>query len=147
VRTDVPRYRVYRGGAVVEEPTDLHNVWQDDLVSFLLGCSFSFEEALLAGGLRVRHLEHHCNVPMYVTNVQCAPVGPFAGPLVVTMRPFPAGQVARATEISARFPFAHGAPVHAGDPAALGIRSLAQPDYGDAVQIGRVRYPSSGLAG
>lgn len=135
LRTDLPRYRVYRDGVLVAEPPDICDLWQADLVAFLIGCSFTFEQALLQAGVPVRHIECGLNVPMYRTNRACVPVGPFAGPLVVSMRPMPAALVPLATAVTARYPRMHGAPVHSGDPAALGIANLAQPDYGDAVPI------------
>ena len=135
LRTDVPRYCVYRDGALASEVTDLRSVWRGDFVSFLLGCSFTFESALLQAGVPVRHIEEGRNVPMFITNIQCVPAGVFRGPLVVTMRPIPARLVARAVQISGRYPGVHGAPVHLGDPAAIGIRDLRAPDFGDAVTI------------
>jgi uncharacterized protein YcsI (UPF0317 family) len=135
LRTDVPRYCVYRAGALADEVTDLGSVWQDDFVSFLLGCSFTFESALLQAGVPVRHIDEGRNVPMFITNIPCAPAGVFRGPLVVTMRPIPAPLVARAVQISGRYPGVHGAPVHLGDPADIGIRDLRAPDFGDAVTI------------
>ncbi len=135
LRTDVPRYCVYREGALAGEVTDLRSVWRDDFVSFLLGCSFTFESALLQAGVPVRHIEEGRNVPMFITNIPCAPAGVFRGPLVVTMRPIPARLVARAVQISGRYPGVHGAPVHLGDPATIGIRDLQAPEFGDAVTI------------
>jgi uncharacterized protein YcsI (UPF0317 family) len=135
LRTDVPRYCVYREGVLAGEVTDLRSVWQDDFVSFLLGCSFTFESALLQAGVPVRHIEEGRNVPMFITRIPCAPAGVFRGPLVVTMRPIPAPLVARAVQISGRYPGVHGAPVHLGDPADIGIRDLGAPDFGDAVTI------------
>lgn len=135
LRTDLPRYRVYQDGELAAEPADLLDWWRDDMVAFLLGCSFTFERALLAEGVPVRHLECGCNVPMYRTNRATRPAGPFHGPLVVSMRPIPADQVAKAVQITARYPSVHGAPVHIGDPAALGIEDLAHPDYGEPVPI------------
>jgi uncharacterized protein YcsI (UPF0317 family) len=135
LRTDVPRYCVYREGALAGEVTDLLSLWQDDFVSFLLGCSFTFESALLQAGVPVRHIDEDRNVPMFITNIPCAPAGVFRGPLVVTMRPIPAPLVARAVQISGRYPGVHGAPVHLGDPADIGIRDLRAPDFGDAVTI------------
>jgi uncharacterized protein YcsI (UPF0317 family) len=135
VCTDLPRYRVWRDGKLIEEPTDIVAHWRDDLVAFVIGCSFSFEHALMADGLTIRHIEQGCNVPMYRTNVPCAPAGPFAGPLVVSMRPFNPADAIRAIQITTRFPAVHGAPVHFGDPAQIGIRDIARPDYGDAVTI------------
>lgn len=135
VRTDVPRYRVYRHGELVEEPATLHGWWRDDQVAFLIGCSFTFENALLQAGVPVRHVEQGCNVPMYRTSIPCRPAGIFRGPLVVSMRPLTPAQAVTATRICARFPRAHGTPVHFGDPAALGIRDLSRPDFGDPVEI------------
>jgi uncharacterized protein YcsI (UPF0317 family) len=135
LRTDLPRYRVYRRGVLIEEPTDIVEWWRDDLIAFLLGCSFSFEAAMQRAGLPVRHLEQSCNVPMYRTNVPCTPAGAFAGPLVVTMRPLTPAQAIEAVVITARYPQAHGAPVHFGDPTAIGISNLARPDFGDAVTV------------
>ncbi len=139
LRTDLPRYRVYRRGELVEEPTSVQ--WREDLVAFLIGCSFTFERALLAAGLPVRHIEQGVNVPMYRTAVACRPAGRFSGPLVVSMRPMTMDQAIRATEITSRYESTHGGPVHIGDPAALGIASLAVPDYGDAVEIRRDEVP------
>lgn len=135
LRTDVPRYCVYRDGALSQVRTDLRDLWRDDLVAFLLGCSFTFEEALRDEGVPLRHLQRGTNVSMYVTNIACEPAGPFAGPMVVSMRPFAVAYVPRVVEITGRFPFAHGAPVHVGDPAAIGIGDLGRPDYGDPVPV------------
>ena len=135
IRTDVPRYRVWRDGEVVEEPTDIMAHWRDDLVAFVLGCSFSFEEALMADGLPIRHIERNVRVPMYRTNISCASAGPFAGPMVVSMRPFKPAQAIRAVQITSRFPAVHGAPVHLGHPHSIGIKDIARPDYGDAVPV------------
>jgi uncharacterized protein YcsI (UPF0317 family) len=135
LRTDLPAYRVYRDGALVDEPRSIERYWSDDLVAFLLGCSFTFEHGLRAAGIPLRHLECGCNVAMYRTNVACRPAGIFRGPLVVSMRPIPAQFVALAVQISSRYPTMHGAPVHVGAPAALGIRDLDRPDYGDPVPL------------
>ena len=135
LRTDVPRYCIYRDGQLAGEVTDLASVWRDDLVSFLLGCSFTFESALVQAGVPVRHIEEGRNVPMFTTNIPCDPAGVFQGPLVVTMRPIPAALVARAIQITGRYPGVHGSPVHIGNPAEIGIRDLAKPDFGDAVTI------------
>lgn len=135
IRTDIPRYRVWRDGELVEEPTDIMKHWRDDLVAFVIGCSFSFEEALIADGLKIRHIEEGRNVPMYRTNVPCASAGPFAGPMVVSMRPFKPADAIRAIQITTRFPAVHGAPVHFGKPEMIGIEDIAKPDYGDAVSI------------
>jgi len=135
IRSDLPRYRVWRRGELVEEPFDLFDVWGDDLVSFALGCSFSFEEALVEDGIELRHITRGSNVPMYRTNIPCAPAGPFAGPLVVSMRPLKPNDAIRAIQITSRFPSVHGAPIHIGLPETIGIKDLAKPDYGDAVPV------------
>lgn len=135
IRTDVPRYRVWRGGELVDQPTDLLSLWQDDLVTFALGCSFSFEHGLLAGGIRLRHVEQGRNVAMFRTNIPTRRAGPFQGPLVVTMRPLKAADAIRAVQITSRVPEVHGAPVHIGDPSLIGISDLSRPDYGDAVEV------------
>jgi uncharacterized protein YcsI (UPF0317 family) len=135
LRTDLPRYRVWKHGELAQEPPDLNPWWRDDLVAFLLGCSFTFESALLQAGVPVRHLEQGCNVPMYRTNIPCRPAGVFQGPLVVSMRPMTPAQAVRATTVCARFPRAHGVPVHFGEPPAIGIRTIDKPDFGDPVEI------------
>jgi uncharacterized protein YcsI (UPF0317 family) len=135
LRTDVPAYRVYRDGRLDEEVSELGALWGDDLVAFLLGCSFTFEAALLSVGVPVRHIEEGKNVSMFVTSVPCAPAGVFRGPLVVTMRPIPGHLVSRAVQVTSRFPAVHGAPVHVGDPDRIGIRDLQTPDFGDAVTV------------
>lgn len=136
LRTDVPRYRVfYRGVAEQEQPTDIRHLWRDDLVGFLLGCSFTFDNALLRARLPVRHIDEKRNVPMYRTNVECESAGRFAGPLVVSMRPYTAEQVDSVVVITGRYPLMHGEPLHVGDPAVLGIAELGRPDFGDAVTI------------
>jgi len=135
IRTDVPRYRVWRRGELVGEPTDIHDLWRDDLVTFVIGCSFSFEQALMDAGLPLRHVQQGKNVAMYRTNLQTEAAGPFHGPMVVSMRPFSAQDAIRAVQVTSRFPDVHGAPVHLGDPARIGIADLARPDYGDAVEL------------
>lgn len=135
IRTDLPRYRVWRNGELVDEPTDVRDIWRDDMVSFVIGCSFTFEHALLAEGIALRHVGQGRNVAMFRTSIATTPAGPFRGPMVVTMRPLRAADAIRAVQISSRFPAVHGAPVHIGDPALIGIRSLADPDYGDAVEV------------
>ncbi len=135
IRTDLPRYRVWRRGELTEEPADVRHVWRDDLVSFALGCSFSFEEALVEAGIELRHMTCGSNVSMYRTNIPCAPAGPFRGPLVVSMRPMRPAAAIRAVQITSRFPSVHGAPVHLGLPEEIGVADLAKPDYGDAVPV------------
>lgn len=135
VRTDLPAYRVYVDGEVVDEVPDATGWWRDDLVAFLVGCSFTFEAALAEGGVPVRHVEQGVNVPMYVTDRRCRPAGTMSGPLVVSMRPVPADRVADAVRITSRYPAVHGAPVHVGDPGAIGIADLGRPDFGDPVEV------------
>ncbi|MCM3562043.1 MAG: putative hydro-lyase [Hydrogenophaga sp.] len=135
IRSDLPRYRLWRDGVLVDEPNDIHALWRDDLVTFVIGCSFSFEQALMAAGIRLRHVEQGRNVAMYRTTLATEPAGPFAGPMVVSMRPIKAADAARAARITARFPDVHGEPVHIGEPALIGIADLGQPDYGDAVDV------------
>jgi len=135
IRHDLPRYRIWRHGEVVAEPTDIAALWHSDFVSFVLGCSFSFEQALLDEGIRLRHIDEGRNVAMFRTHIATEPAGPFAGPLVVTMRPLKAADAIRAVQITSRYPAVHGAPVHIGNPALIGIADLARPDYGDAVAL------------
>lgn len=135
LRTDLPRYRVYQQGRLVDEPSDVRRWWRDDLVAFLIGCSFSFEEAMQRAGLPVRHIDEGRNVPMYRTNIECKPAGVFHGPTVVSMRPLSVPQAIRAVEITAQFHKAHGSPIHVGNPAAIGISDIHRPDFGDGVTI------------
>ncbi len=141
LRTDLPRYRIYRHGELVEEVTDIQSYWEEDLVAFLLGCSFTFEQALLGNGSPVRHIEEKRNVPMYRTNIPCVPAGRFKGPMVVSMRPIPERDVVRAVQVTSRFPAVHGAPVQIGNPEAIGIRDLSRPDFGDPVTIRKGEVP------
>jgi uncharacterized protein YcsI (UPF0317 family) len=126
---------------VTDEPTDITDLWRYDLVAFLIGCSFSFEAAMQRAGLPLRHLKERCNVPMFRTNVPCTPAGRLHGPLVVSMRPLTPAQAIESILITSRFPEAHGAPVHFGDPGAIGISNLTRPDFGDSVTIGRGEVP------
>ncbi len=135
IRTDVPRYRVWRDGVLVDQPTDISNLWRNDLVTFVIGCSFSFEEALLQAGLPLRHIAQSRNVAMYRSNIATLAAGVFNGPMVVSMRPLKAADAIRAIQITSRFPNVHGAPVHIGNPEVIGIADLAAPDYGDAVDV------------
>jgi uncharacterized protein YcsI (UPF0317 family) len=135
IRTDVPMYRVWRDGELVEERADIQALWRDDLVTFVIGCSFSFEQALMEAGLRLRHVDQGKNVAMYRSNMQTLAAGPFHGPMVVSMRPLKAADAIRAVQVTSRFPQVHGAPVHLGDPSLIGIADLSQPDYGDAVEV------------
>jgi uncharacterized protein YcsI (UPF0317 family) len=141
LRTDLPRYCVWRHGELAEEVGDVSHLWRDDLVGFVLGCSFTFEEALTTAGIPLKHLAAGINVAMYRTTIPCEPAGSFAGPLVVSMRPLPAADVPRAIEITARFSSAHGAPVHAGAPEEIGIVDLSSPDYGEPVEVAAGEVP------
>lgn len=141
IRTDLPRYRVWRNGELVDEPADVRDVWRDDLVSFAIGCSFSFEEALMEDGIEIRHIACNVNVPMFRTNVPCVSAGVFHGPLVVSMRPLKPAAAIRAVQITSRFPSVHGAPVHIGLPEQIGIKDIGKPDYGDAVPVGADELP------
>lgn len=141
LRTDIPRYCIYEHGRLVDEPTELSRWWRNDLVGFVLGCSFTFENALIQASVPVRHIECGCNVPMYRTNIACRPAGVFHGPMVVSMRPLTPAQTVTATRICARYPKAHGAPVHFGDPSAIGIRDIGKPDFGDPVEIREGEVP------
>ncbi|MDX8499022.1 putative hydro-lyase [Mesorhizobium sp. VK4C] len=135
IRTDVPRYRIWKGGKLIDEPLEVTHVWRDDLVAFAIGCSFSFEESLLNCGVPVRHIEEGRNVPMFRTSIATVPSGVFSGPLVVSMRPMRPENAIKAVQITGRLPFVHGAPIHMGDPDAIGIHDVSRPDYGDAVTI------------
>ncbi|MCF6370827.1 putative hydro-lyase [Rhizobium halophilum] len=135
IRFDAPRYRVFRNGEAVDTVTDIESLWRDDFVTFVLGCSFSFETALLRADIPVRHIEAGRNVAMYETNIETAPSGPFSGPMVVSMRSFTPQDAIRAIILSSHLPQAHGAPVHIGDPSQIGISDLAKPDFGDAPVI------------
>lgn len=137
LRTDLPRYRLWRDGVLIDEIDDARACWAEhpDLVTFLIGCSFTFESALIEAGIEVRHITDNTNVPMYRTTLPCRPAGRLKGDVVVSMRPLPASQVARASTITARYPGVHGAPIHVGDPQALGIVDLDRPDFGDPVRI------------
>jgi len=144
LRTDLPRYRCYRRGELTDQPTDITNWWTtgrhadndapECAVCFLLGCSFTFEAALLRAGIPVRHIEQGCNVPMYRTNIACKPAGAFSGPMVVSMRPMTSDQARRAEAITKTMPGSHGAPVHIGEPRRIGITDLDRPDYGDRIE-------------
>jgi uncharacterized protein YcsI (UPF0317 family) len=135
VATDIPGYRVYRDGELAIECDEVASIWREDYVSFLIGCSFSFESAMADVGISLRHVMQGLNVAMYRTNLPCERAGPFHGEMVVSMRPIKSRDVAKVVEISGRFELAHGAPVHIGNPGAIGIRDLAKPDYGDAVEM------------
>jgi len=135
IARDVPGYHVYRDGELTDEVAEVSDLWRDDLVTFVIGCSFSFENALMRGGIALRHVAQGRNVAMYRSNIACAPAGRLDGEMVVSMRPVRSRDVARAVEITAAFPRAHGTPIHIGNPAALGIADITRPDYGEAVDI------------
>jgi len=141
IRTDVPKYRIYKNGVISHEVTDIMEYWEKDMVCFLLGCSFTFETPLLRGGIPIRHIEENRNVPMYKTNIPCEKAGVLEGPMVVSMRPMPHKDAIRAVQITTRFPAVHGAPVHIGDPSEIGISDISTPDFGDAVTIKKGEIP------
>lgn len=141
IATDLPKYRVYKNGCLAEERLSVEDLWQDDFVSFLIGCSFSFEAELLEAGIPVRHIEEGRNVPMFNTNIPCAPGGIFHGNMVVSMRPMTPAEAIRAAAITAQMPRVHGAPVHFGNPEEIGIRDIASPDYGDSVTVREGEIP------
>ena len=139
--TDIPRYRVYENGVFTKELTDASAYWKEGYVGFLIGCSFSFEEALLSAGIPVRHIEQGCNVPMFKTSIATKKAGPFEGPMVCSMRPMTPEQARRAYEITAAMPNVHGAPVQIGHPEAIGVADVMKPDYGDPVEIREGEIP------
>lgn len=141
IARDFPKYRVYKKGELAGEYTDVEEFWRDDLVSFLIGCSFSFESDLLAADVPVRQIEEGRNVPMYRTNIPCVPAGVFRGDMVVSMRPIPHELVPKAVLITGQMPRVHGAPIHIGTPEAIGINDLMHPDYGDMVTIKEGEVP------
>jgi uncharacterized protein YcsI (UPF0317 family) len=141
IRTDVPRYRVFKDGELIDEPTDVRKYWADDLVTFVLGCSFSFELPLLEAGIRLQHIERNTVVPMYRSSIDCVPAGRFKSKMVVSMRPFTPADAIRAVQITSRFPAVHGAPVHLGLPEAIGIRDIGKPDLGDPAEMGADQLP------
>ena len=141
IRTDLPSYNVYREGQFEQSIPDIMDLWTEDSVAFVLGCSFSFEEALLKAGIPLRHVELDRTAPMYRTAIKTSPAGPFSGGMVVSMRPMSPAQAIRASAITARFPHTHGMPVHVGDPSSIGISDLTQPDWGDPSEIREGEVP------
>ena len=135
LRTDLPKYRVWRDGKLTDEPAEISKLWQEDFVSFLIGCSFTFEGALQRAGVPVRHIDLGVNVPMFRTDIACRPAGRFHGPMTVSMRPLNPADAIRAVQITGRYPGVHGAPVHLGFPERIGIADLSRPDFGDPVPI------------
>ncbi len=141
IRTDIPRYHIYQNGNLEVTVKEIKNTWKNDFVTFLLGCSFSFEEALLRAKIPVRHVEENKNVPMFISTIPCKPAGLFHGPMVVTMRPIPPEKVSRAVQITSRYALVHGAPIHIGDPSVIGIKNMKKPDFGDPVTIQKGEIP------
>lgn len=135
ITTDIPKYRVYEEGILTGEYTDISDLWRDDFVSFLIGCSFSFESEMIEDNIPIRHIEDNCNVPMYITNIKCVSAGMFNGNMVVSMRPIPYEKVVRSVLVSGAIPKVHGAPIHIGDPSIIGIKNIDNPDFGDSVNI------------
>ena len=135
IATDIPKYRIYENGVLTGEYTDVADFWRDDLVSFLIGCSFSFESEMIEAGIDVRHITEDCNVPMYITNIECEPAGMFSGKMVVSMRPIPYDQIVKSVTVTEQLPSVHGTPIHIGDPSVIGIEDLYHPDFGDMVTI------------
>ncbi len=141
ISTDIPKYRVFENGELKGEYLNMKEYWRDDLVSFLIGCSFSFEDELIKAGIPIRHIEQGCNVPMYLTNIACKKAGVFSGSMVVSMRPIPYELVPKAVLVTGEMPKVHGAPVHIGDPEAIGIKDINKPDFGDSVEIREGEVP------
>ena len=141
IRTDIPLYHIYQKGKLRHTIKEIRSFWKPDFVTFLLGCSFSFEEAMLRSNIPVRHIEENKNVPMFITHIPCKAAGVFHGPMVVTMRPIPSEKVARAVQITSRYTSVHGAPIHIGEPSAIGIKDLRKPDFGDPVTIKKGEIP------
>ena len=134
LRTDAPRYRLWENGRLIDEPHDVTHTWRGDLVTFLIGCSFTFESALADAGVPLRHIDQGRNVAMYRTSRECRPAGRMHGRMVVSMRQIPVELVGTASRVSALMPSVHGGPVHVGDPGALGIEDLTRPDFGDPIE-------------
>ena len=135
IAKDFPKYRIYRDGVMTEEVTDIEEYWQDDFVAFVIGCSFSFESEMIDAGIEIRHNTECCNVPMYITDIDCVPAGKFSGKMVVSMRPIPYEQIVKTVTVTAQLPKVHGSPIHIGDPAEIGIKDVNKPDFGDSVTI------------
>jgi len=141
IRTDIPRYRIYRKGKYVAEVENITKYWRKDSVAFLIGCSYTFESALLNANIPLKHIQDGTGVPVYITNIPCQPAGIFAGPMVVSMRPIPQGLVVRAVQVTSRFPATHGAPVHIGNPRRIGISDLKKVDWGDPPRMEKGDVP------
>ena len=141
IAKDLPKYRIWKNGQLVQECTDVSAFWREDLVTFVIGCSFSFEGPLIEAGIDVRNISENHNVPMYITNIDTSPAGIFSGKMVVSMRPIPYKQVVKATTITARVPKVHGSPIHIGDPKVIGIEDISRPDFGEASTIKEGEVP------
>ena len=141
IAKDIPKYRIYKKGELVGEYTDVSEFWQDDFVSFLIGCSFSFESEMIEAGIEIRHITEDCNVPMYMTNIECESAGIFNGKMVVSMRPIKPDQVVKAVTVTETMPKVHGTPIHIGDPSVIGIKDINKPEFGDAVTINEGEVP------
>ncbi|MTI66768.1 MAG: putative hydro-lyase [Firmicutes bacterium] len=141
ITTDIPKYRVYKSGHLKGEYTDIKSFFRKDFVSFILGCSFTFESALMDEGIEIRHIKENKNVPMYITNIECKPAGIFKGPMVVSMRPIPLERLVKVINITSKYPDVHGAPIHIGDPSKIGIKNINNPDFGDSVNINKGEVP------
>ena len=141
IAKDFPKYRIYRDGVMTDEVTDIEEYWQDDFVSFVIGCSFSFESEMIEAGIEIRHNTMGCNVPMYITNIDCVPAGRFSGKMVVSMRPIPYDQLVKTVTVSAAIPKVHGSPIHIGDPSVIGIKDIDHPEFGDPVYFKEGEVP------
>ena len=141
IAKDIPKYRIYKKGELVGEYTDVSEFWQDDFVSFLIGCSFSFESEMIEAGIEIRHITEDCNVPMYMTNIECKSAGIFNGKMVVSMRPIKPDQIVKAVTVTETMPKVHGTPIHIGDPSVIGIKDINKPEFGDAVTINEGEVP------
>lgn len=141
IRTDVPQYKIFENGTLIKQVTDITDLWRDDFVTFVLGCSFSFEDALMAEGIAIRHIDQNKTVPMYRTNIQTVKAGPFSGEIVVSMRSLSVENAIRAIEITSRFPQAHGTPIHFGEPRTIGINDITKPEFGDPTEIKKGEVP------
>lgn len=141
ITKDIPKYRVYENGILTGEHTSIDHLWRDDFVSFLIGCSFSFESELLEAGISIRHIEENCNVPMFRTNIECEPAGIFNGKMVVSMRPIPYKEIIKSVMVTGTMPKVHGTPIHIGDPSIIGILDITKPDFGDSVEIKEGEVP------
>ena len=141
IAKDIPKYRIYKKGELVGEYTDVSEFWQDDFVSFLIGCSFSFESEMIEAGIEIRHITEDCNVPMYMTNIECESAGIFNGKMVVSMRPIKPDQIVKAVTVTETMPKVHGTPIHIGDPSVIGIKDINNPEFGDSVTINEGEVP------